>query len=228
MSPPAKPIRIKSVSTLYKSIPPFYSSPMKTNALPTSLFKSAIAALAIATLLLTGCVITSVYPFYTAKDMTFEPKLLGIWHDAEETNATPPGFWRFDKVGPQTYQVTIAEPEATNHFDAHLFTLGREQFLDLLPRERHDNTAPTHLLLRVRTLEPQLQMEFLNFEWLAKLVEAKPKTIRHVIVPGPVGKDHQEGGQLLLTADTAELQKFIRKHLKNTNAWAEPLVLKKS
>jgi hypothetical protein len=202
---------------------------MKTNSSPASFFKSATVALAVATLLLTGCVITSVYPYYTAKDVTFEPKLLGVWYDHEETNpTTAKSFWRFDKIGTQTYQVTMAEPEATNHFDAHLFTLGREQFLDLLPRERHDNTAPTHLLLRVRTFEPQLQMEFLNFEWLAKLVEAKPKTIRHVIVPGPVGKDHQEGGQLLLTADTAELQKFIRKHLKNTNAWAEPLVLKKS
>jgi hypothetical protein len=202
---------------------------MKTRSLPASLFKSATAALAVATLLLTGCVVTSVYPYYTAKDVTFEPKLLGTWYEEEETNTgAAKGFWRFDKVAAQTYQVTMVEPEATNHFDAHLFTLGREQFLDLLPRERHDNTAPTHLLLRVRALEPQLTMEFLNYEWLAKLVEAKPKTIRHVIVPGPVGENNGEGGQLLLTADTAELQKFIRKHLKNTNAWAEPLVMKKS
>lgn len=201
---------------------------MKTNPSSTSWFKSGIAALTMATLWLTGCVITSVYPYYTAKDVTFEPKLLGVWYDHEETNtATAKSFWRFDKVSTNTYQVVMAEPDNTNHFDAHLFTLGREQFLDLLPRDRHDYSAPTHLLLRVRAMEPQLEMEFLDFEWLAKLVEAKPKTIRHVIVPSPAG-EKKEGGALVLTADTAELQKFIRKHLKNTNAWAEPLVLKKS
>jgi hypothetical protein len=201
---------------------------MKTNASPSSWFKSGLAALAIATLCLTGCVITSVYPYYTAKDVTFEPKLLGVWYDHEETNTTAAkSFWRFEKNGAQTYQVAMAEADATNYFDGHFFALGRDQFLDLLPRDRHDYAAPAHLLLRVHALEPQLTLEFLDYEWLAKLVEAKPKTIRHVIVPGPAG-EKEERNQLVLTADTAELQKFIRKHLKNTNAWAEPLVLKKS
>jgi hypothetical protein len=200
---------------------------MKTNSSPASLFKSATVALAVATLLLTGCVITSVYPYYTAKDVTFEPKLLGVWYDSEETNtATAKGFWRFDKAGPQNYQLTMVEPEETNRFDAQLFTLGGERFLDLLPRERHGHTAPTHLLLRVRAMEPQLEMEFLDYEWLAKLVEAKPKAIRHLIVRKPAG-EADKGGQLVLTADTAELQKFIRKHQKTAAAWSEPLVMVK-
>lgn len=200
---------------------------MKTNTSPSSWFTSGIAAIAVATLCLTGCVITSVYPYYTARDVTFEPSLLGVWYDKEETNpATAKAFWRFEKIGAQTYQVAMAEADATNHFDGHLFTLGRDQFLDLLPRERHDNNAPTHLLLRVRSVSPQLEMEFLDYEWLAKLVEAKPKTIRHIIVPGPAG-EKEDHNQLVLTADTAELQKFIRQHVKNTNAWAEPMVLKK-
>jgi hypothetical protein len=201
---------------------------MKTNAIVTSFLKPCGLALTLGMLVLTGCVITSVYPFYTAKDVTFAPQLLGVWYDHEETNTTAAqSFWRFDKVGPNTYEVVMTEPDNTNYFDGHLFTLGREQFLDLLTRERHDYTAPTHLLLRVRALEPQLEMEFLNYEWLANLVETNPKAIRHVLVPRPAG-EKKEGDQLVLTADTAELQKFIRKHLKNTNAWAEPLVLKKS
>ncbi len=39
------------------------------------------------TTLLAGCVVTSVYPFYTAKDVQFDPALVGSWAEAGSTNA---------------------------------------------------------------------------------------------------------------------------------------------
>ena len=49
--------------------------------------------------------------------------------------------------------------------------------------------------------------------------------LRHTIVPKKGGDG--EGGDLVLTADTAELQKFTVKHLKTADAWSDPVKLKK-
>jgi hypothetical protein len=182
------------------------------------------STLGLAAVCLAGCVVTSVYPYYTVKDLTFDPILLGIWSDPTDTNVTK-ATWTFEKLGAQNYSLLIRDDNKTNAFDAHLFTLGNAKFLDLLPRERLEYQTPSHLLLHVAQLHPQLELRLLNYGWLSKLVEEKPKAIRHIIVPKESGS--AEDGLLTLTADTAELQKFIRKQLHNTNAWVEPMVLKK-
>jgi hypothetical protein len=56
----------------------------------------------------------------------------------------------------------------------------------------------------------------LDYDWLEKLLEKNPKAIRHHII-----EDHGDG-RLVLTADTAELQRFVVKHLKTEGAWGEP------
>lgn len=181
------------------------------------------SSLSLALVLLAGCVVTSIYPYYHKKDLTFDPKLLGEWNTPDATN-TSKESWTFEQTGTQTYNWTVRDEGRTNSYATHLFTLGGAKFLDALPQERHDYATPSHILLRVAKMTPQLELQVLNYEWLAKLVEANPKTIRHIVVPKEGGS---EEGTLTLTADTAELQKFIRKHMNNTNAWGEPLVMKK-
>ena len=174
---------------------------------------------------LAGCVVNSTYPFYTTKDLTFDPALLGTWGDPDTTNGSPE-TWSFEKIAAQTYKLTLTSSSETNEFDTHLFTLAGERFLDNLPRARFDYQTPQHFLLRVKSLGPKLELQLMDYEWLGKLLEKSPKTLRHAIVPKE-GGDADQGGEFTLTAETAELQKFIRKHLKNTNAWVKPIELKK-
>ena len=188
--------------------------------------KFVVIILGFALVLLAGCVVNSIYPFYTARDLTFDPALVGTWGDAKNTNAEDKEAWVFEKITDQTYKMTIRDDSETNEFDTHLFTLGGEKFLDSLPRLRMAYQTPEHLLLRVKSITPTLELQLLNYEWLGKLVEQNPKAIRHIIVPKETDTSN-EGGVLTLTADTAELQKFLLKHLANTNAWSEPMVLKK-
>jgi hypothetical protein len=187
--------------------------------------KIFLSVLSLALVLLAGCVVSSIYPFYTAKDLTFDPALLGTWGDAGNTNDDKE-VWVFEKIGAQTYKMSIRGSSETNEFDTHLFALGGDKFLDSLPRLRMAYQTPEHHLLRVKSISPTLQLQFLDYEWLTKLVEQNPKAIPHIIVPNEAGLTN-EGGHLTLTADTAELQKFLLKHLANTNAWSEPMVLKK-
>jgi len=187
--------------------------------------KIALSLLGLTLIGLTGCVVSSVYPYYTAKDVGFDLALLGTWSDPEETNVARE-TWTFEKIGSQTYQLTTRDDSETNTFDVHLFTLRGQKFLDCLPRERHAYTAPTHVLLRVKSIQPRLEMDLLDYEWLGNLVEANPKAIRHVSIPGAAGGSKRDA-LLTLTAETIELQKFILKHLKTEAAWGDPMIMKK-
>jgi len=181
--------------------------------------------LGLTVVLLTGCIINSIYPFYTTKDVTFDPALLGAWASLAATNEVK-DTWLFEKIAVQTYKLTLTSSSETNEFDTHLFTLAGERFLDNLSRTRMDYQTPHHFLLWIKSSGPRLELQLMDYEWLAKLLEKEPKTLRHVVVPKK-GENTTEGGQLTLTAETAELQKFIRKHLKNTNAWENTVELKK-
>ena len=175
--------------------------------------------------LLVGCIVTSVYPFYTAKDVVFDPALVGVWAIAGSTNAANE-HWQFEKAEGQAYKLTVLENEKRTEFDTHLFKLKGRIFLDLYPRERPDNSLPAHYLLKVTRTEPVLEYSLLDYDWLTKLVEKNPQVIRHLVVPNKVGENG--GGLVVLTADTAALQKFILKHDKAEGAFSKVSVMKRA
>lgn len=185
-----------------------------------SLIPLALAAV----LVLTGCVVTSVYPYYHPKDLVFEAALLGVWVDAKE-EGDKKETWTFEQLDHRTYKLITSDGNKQTEFDARLFKLKGERFLDCLPRERPDNTAPLHFLMRVDSLTPQFQLRLLNYDWLGKLVQKQPRAIRHTVVPKKAGDG--DGGDLVLTADTDELQKFVVRHLSTSEAWSEPVALKR-
>jgi len=172
--------------------------------------------------LLAGCVVTSVYPFYAAKDVVFDPVLIGAWAEAGSTNAANE-HWRFEKAAGQAYKLIVQDKEKQTEFDTHLFKLKDRLFLDLYPRERPDNSLPPHYLLRTTRLAPAFEFQVLDYDWLKKLIEKDPKAIRHIVVPQKLGE--KGDGLLVLTADTAELQKFILKHEKTQGAFANGSVM---
>ena len=57
---------------------------------------------------------------------------------------------------------------------------------------------------------------------LATLLRKNPKALRHHWVGE---EDDQDKRRLVLTADTAELQKFIVKNLETAEAWKDPFDL---
>ncbi|MCX6906340.1 MAG: hypothetical protein NTW03_23240, partial [Verrucomicrobia bacterium] len=148
------------------------------------------------TTLLAGCVVTSVYPFYTAKEVGFEPALIGAWAETGSTNAANE-HWRFEQAEGQAYKLTVQDKEKRTEFDAHWFKLKGQRFLDLYPRERTDNSLPPHYLLKVTRIEPTLEMQVLDYDWLKKLIEQNPSAIRHIVVPPKLGESGD--GLLVLT-----------------------------
>lgn len=173
--------------------------------------KRNLFALAAAAILLAAC-IPSVCPFYTDKDVVFDGRLLGEWQAKDNTN--DPETWTFEKSTNNAYKLTVVEPQGkTGEFAAHLFKLKQEQFLDLIPTDCNYATNqadlvafsmfPGHLLVNVRQIEPELSLAFCDFDWLEKYLAQNPGALAH----------HTEGGRIVLTAVTRDLQKFVLKHL---------------
>ena len=173
----------------------------------------------LAIMLLTSCVVTSLYPFYTSKDLVFDQSLLGEWVDAATTNQ-PADFFRVERQGEKGYVMTAFTASETNTSEANLFRLKQHLFLDVFPTNRSLDYVPVHQLTKLTRLEPEIEGVNLNYDWLAKLLEKRPGAIRHLVLPDKPGDD--QGGRVVLTAGTAELQRFILKHVNNTNAWNEP------
>jgi hypothetical protein len=179
-----------------------------------------LITLAAATALLCSC-IPSVNPFYTDKDVVFDARLLGEWQEKDKSDN--PDVWKFESTTNKTYKLTVTEKESKQgRFNAHLFQLKQEYFLDLIPDDCNYATNqadlvaasmyPGHLLVRVPQLEPVLKLALFDFGWLQKFLEKKPKALAH----------HKEGDHIVLTAGTRDLQRFVLKHLGEDELFEKP------
>ncbi len=183
----------------------------------------AVAALLAVMLFIAGCVVTSIYPYYTDKDLVSDSALVGEWVEAGTTNQ-PPEYVQIESLGEKGYWATVFGEHETNSMEVHLFCLKQQLFLDSFPTNRSLDFVPVHQVSKVTHIGPVLETANLNYDWLAKLVENHPNAIRHMVLREKAGDE--QGGRIILTADTKELQRFILKYVNNTNAWEEPTQLK--
>ena len=185
-------------------------------------------------LLLAGCV-PSVNPLYTEKDLVFDPALVGVWSEENEKEA-----WAFAEAGGKKYFLKHTDSDGrTGEFDAHLLKLGQELFLDLYALGLGGNGGweinqlarcalvirPGHLFLKVDQITPTLKLRLMDPERLEELIEKNPKDIQHEKIRLN-GRDSEEF-QIILTAPTKDLQKFILRHVKDEKFFADPGTLTK-
>jgi hypothetical protein len=176
-----------------------------------------------ALLVSSGCVLMSVYPYYTANDVVFEPKLVGSWADPEKSAAAS-NYWEFARSGTNNaYTLAVHDDDKVTNYDARLFRLKEWTFIDARPKEGHDDCIPPHCLLKVSQFEPALKMAVLDYNWTRDLLRTNPGALRHTIVDARPGEP--DSGRIVFTADTAELQRFILKYAADTNAFPDNIVL---
>jgi hypothetical protein len=162
--------------------------------------------------LLASCV-PSLHPLYTDKDVIFEPKLLGVWDDSNDT-----GIWEF-RAGaePNSYEMIYTDKEKkSGSFQAHLVKLDEMLFLDVYPNDPNCQAGssynkmllvPAHTFLKVEQIEPTLKWQFMDVDKIQKHLEKDPKLLKHELV-----LTQNKETKVILTASTKELQDFMRKH----------------
>lgn len=161
--------------------------------------------------LLTGCVVTSVCPYYTHKDVVKEPAIAGTWINQKNNQET----WRFEQNLDGSYRLTMIEANKATILAVQPFKLDDQLLLDLGSLEQDFHVIPAHYLLKVTQLTPTLQMSEISHEWLRKLLAEDPKALRHHLVT----LGDQPDGRVVLTGDTAELQDFVRHYMTCAPAW---------
>ena len=184
--------------------------------------KQLIAVTASSLVILTGCILTSVHPFYTSNDVVFEPSLVGNWTNAQSTE-----HWAFERKTADSYLLTYVEDSVTNIVPTHLFRLDGQLFMDIAGQEQDWKAlpppTPSHLLLKVTQLSPTLQMAPLNHDWVKGVLEKEPGALQHVLIKEP----DTQNCRIVLTAATAELQAFLKKNLNNEEVWNDGFELRR-
>ncbi len=172
-------------------------------------------AILVVLVVLGGCIPVSLNPFYSDKDLTFDPALVGQWGEKDGGADVS-----IQQAGTNAYWMIDLKADSTLKYDVHLFTLGGKRFLDLYPGSmgagKNDllemHLVRAHSLVRVDRITPTLITAGFSEKWLKELLAKEPMALPHVITDD----------QIVLTATTAELQAFVFRHLKTEGAFEAP------
>lgn len=179
-------------------------------------------------LIVAGCV-PSWNPFYTEKDLVFERALVGTWSPAEAKEGSKE-TWAFTKDGTTRYRLQQTDEDGRKaEFDARLVKLKERLFLDLyLAKVDGDGVnlnalascslVPAHLILKMEQIDPVLKIAAMNPDWMQKFLKQHPDAIAHRVVMGD---------NIVLTASTSELQKFVLAHADDAGFFGGAMELKR-
>ena len=173
-----------------------------------------------AALFLTGCV-PSLHRLYDDRTTVSDAKLPGRWIQ-EDGDAT----WTFEADG-EGYTVQITEDDGkTGRFEAHLVRLEDLLFMDLYPGELDKemmsdlyamHLVPAHTFWRMHRSGDEMSLRMLNPEAVDDMLKADPDLIKH--------ETPDDGGGIILTAGTAELQRFVVRCAKTEDGFGDPMIL---
>lgn len=156
---------------------------------------SLVVALA-AVALMTGCGPTlSVHPLYTEKDLASDLALEGKWADAENEEV-----WTIRKSG-NGFEGTSPSTSDPGKVGIHVVRLGELRFLDITSKDTSSLDIPGHLFVKIWMVGEELRLQALDSDWLKQKV--RETGLPHLEL---------EDEQMILTAPTPELQKFIARY----------------
>ncbi len=157
-------------------------------------------------LFLVGCVVGSSNPFYTPDLVVDMPELNGTWYFDESIAAKDesPLVLSNGKMTIYDNQGVPADVKVT------FFKIDDVVFIDIFPNEgklKDDlvgDNPPVHLISQVKMKDGKVSFNPLDYEWLAKEVDAGKIDLPH----HRVDKD----ADILFTASPAQWVEFLRAH----------------
>lgn len=171
---------------------------------------------------MTGCLVSSLHPFFKEKDKFYDEEMVGTWIDGDsciwtiQRNTYITQFMGTEKMD-NSYKITYYEDEESpGLFTGTLFQLKGVDYVDFYPEADKEHCVndfmcwhhiPTHTLARVQYNSDSILLYWFAEEWLTELFEENRIRIKHETI------DHPDFPRHLLTASTDELQKFIKKYV---------------
>lgn len=183
--------------------------------------RNILVSIALIIVLLQGCIVKSLHPFFNDSDLISRNELINTWTDQDG------GIWTINsfKNKPGVYELHWRHNgEQDVVMLGHLFKLNNELYMDFLPLS--DNSSvdmpifnlhilPTHSVARVISIShDEIQIKWFNEKWIRTLFEQNRIRISHEVIldEDEVDPKKEKDKSYILTASTEELQKFIVKY----------------
>jgi hypothetical protein len=198
----------------------------RTACRPLLVILTAILAITVA-----GCdehFVSALHPYFDQQGLNTDGALPGTWVYKEENSQEQVRFI-FTVHDDQTYDVVVEENDdgkrTSSRFEGHLFRLGADSFLDLLPSSEPAESAfyvlhlvRCHSVARVEFRQSDLQLTFLNAGWLSQQMKEGAVSVPHKSVDDV----------LLLTGSTLELQEFLSANSSDDAAFSDPILFERA
>lgn len=171
-----------------------------------------------------GCLYT-LHPLFTAKDLSFDPRLAGSWKIDEDNTAvfergTSASFSKLPsairQLADKAYTVTVKNKEGAvvQAYYAFLLHIGGNLYLDYFPAETswqqaydsfyRQHFTPLHSIYKVRfNGDRSFDASQFDTDYLQGLINKKQIRIHH---------ETRFDGATLITASTEELQQYVLKY----------------
>ena len=134
---------------------------------------------------------------------------------------------KVERNGGNTYSVSLkydsqGEEKTIPPCSARLLQIGQHLLVDVTVRDPKGG-RPSHYFFRLGLLGNQLFLGFLDSDSMARRLKDNPKLLTHIVLERPQSSDPPEPDKpppVLITADSAELRVFVRRHLEQSDLWS--------
>jgi hypothetical protein len=164
-------------------------------------------------LFISGCYWRTLFPLFSKDELVTNDELPGYWMAPDSA-----GGWIFEKGEDNTYDITLLSKDKSTKGVGCLGMINKHLYLDIQPSQsfisdkNYDTYAlPLHSFSQIQVNRKSLLMISMNFEWLKQLLKKRSSELRHEWV----------NESLVITAQTAELQKFTARYADNVNAFSD-------
>lgn len=161
-----------------------------------------VSLLAAVLLVAPGCLVLTVHPSHDADAFVWEPGLIGHWLNTEDNASMTVERGEWD-----SYRIEYAHPIEKGHLTGYLTTIGKAQYLDVMPARGEDHGAlllPVHASLRVKLKGDRLELTPLSYDWFFDRLKKK------AAIPGlAVALDEKENA--LIVSPSAALRAWLAK-----------------
>jgi hypothetical protein len=208
-------------------------------------FKPRLIILTLLFLIINGCVVKSLFPFYTSNSVVFEKKFLGNWVDTEnakwniqpfqevilkENKKTSPSeldddqFAMYNKFK-KGYVVYFEKDSTKSSFLAMAFKINNQLFLDVTPIEDSEFDGLKNDLYKLHLIGTHTLAKFdllndneIDIKWFSS------DKLEELLKENRIKIKHEKVGfwdTIVLTASSEELEKFIKKYMdsKDEDKW---------
>jgi len=157
-----------------------------------------------------GCPARSFYPFFTEKNLVFNPGLVGAWMDQDKKET-----YFFQKAEGKDYDVIVCEEKGdTSYYRVQLGQIGKVWFLDSYPSEESTNfqLVPTHIISKIWFNGDTLTFASLESDYVKNLIKSKNLKIAYTL----------QKEDIILIASTEEVQQLVLQLVQDEKAFPNP------